>query len=370
MRILIFHIGSLGDTIVSIPSLWAIREHFFNANITMLTNNLNNKNHVQAKDILDGSGLVDDYISYGAHNSSRGEKLQGRRLIKLLFYLRSRSFNTLVYLIRSRRNWFCVKRDITFFRFAGIKQFIGHKSFEVLPKNVHRHPLPTVLHQADQFLSRVAVSGIDVPPQGKGKMALNVGIREKTVVEQWVNSLPFDGGRRWIALGIGSKMPVKLWPLDRYVKVVSRLIEKYHVWPVIFGSFEDQRAGKILIKECGCGYVAAGSLNIRQSLAALEKCSIYLGNDTGTLHMAVTAGIPCVGIYSSRDYPGKWYPYGDDHIVLRTSIACEGCMLESCVSLKMECILRIDEEQVFCATERLLNKDSKKVLNRVVQARF
>jgi heptosyltransferase-3 len=95
-------------------------------------------------------------------------------------------------------------------------------------------------------------------------------------------------------------------------------------------------------------------LNVREGIAALQKCALFLGNDTGTMHMAVAAGIPCVAIFSSRDYPGNWYPYGNNHIVFRTPIDCEGCMLERCIERKMECILSIDEDQVYAAAQKML----------------
>ena len=72
-------------------------------------------------------------------------------------------------------------------------------------------------------------------------------------------------------------------------------------------------------------------------IAALERCAFYLGNDTGTMHMAVAAGIPCVAVFSSRDFPGNWYPYGNGHVVFRTPIKCEGCFLEKCIENEMRC---------------------------------
>ena len=87
----------------------------------------------------------------------------------------------------------------------------------------------------------------------------------------------------------------------------------------------------------GSGYNAAGALGIRSSLAAMKHCELFIGNDTGTMHMAAAVGLPCVAIFSSRERPGLWYPPGEGHRVFRSAIECEGCGLVECLELGNEC---------------------------------
>jgi len=101
--------------------------------------------------------------------------------------------------------------------------------------------------------------------------------------------------------------------------------------------------------------VAAGALNIRESIAALSKCGFYLGNDTGTMHMAVAAGLKCVAIFSAREYPGNWYPYGGGHKILRAEVPCENCILEECLEHNTKCINTIGIEQVFQTCQELIS---------------
>jgi ADP-heptose:LPS heptosyltransferase len=185
-------------------------------------------------------------------------------------------------------------------------------------------------------------------------MDLRIGSEEWRAVDRWIRKLPPAGGKCWVAVAPGSKMPAKKWPPERFEEVLNSLIEKYDVWPVVFGGPEDQAAGEYLARKWRRGYVAAGQLTVRQGIAAMGRCALYLGNDTGTMHMAVAAGIPCVAVFSSRDFPGKWYPYGNGHVVLRTPIKCEGCRLEKCIENEMRCILSINTEKVISAAEELL----------------
>jgi len=340
-RILVYHIGSLGDTLATVPALWAVRENFPDAHITMLTDEQPGRALVQPRDILDGSGLIDEYIVY-----SVGNRLA---MAGLLLRLRMRRFSSLLYLIKVYADDRRIRRDRLFFRLAGIKRVIGMDGLPTVPKVSETPFLRGVPHVTDTLLKRLAASGLDVRPNGHGRRELGIGDRELDEVEQWLARLPSSRGRPWVGIGIGGKMAAKIWPLERYKSLVDHLIEAYDAWPVVFGGPENRVEGQALVTHWNRGYVDCGTLGIRATIAAMSKCSLFVGNDTGTMHMAAAAGVRCVGIYSSRDYPGLWNPYGHHHLVLRTRLPCEGCMLEECVEQGMKCILAISVEQVLRA---------------------
>ncbi|GAB4369628.1 MAG: hypothetical protein Kow00128_16040 [Deltaproteobacteria bacterium] len=185
-------------------------------------------------------------------------------------------------------------------------------------------------------------------------MDLNIGDKENENVDRWIDSLPVVEGSLWIAVGPGSKMPSKVWPIERYREVVGRLIHDYDVLPVVFGASSDRGLAEGLVSEWGRGYVAAGTLGVREGIAAMKRCCLYLGNDTGTMHMAVAAGIRCIAVFSARDYPGHWFPYGEGHVVFRTNPSCEGCMLEECVEHKNACLTAIGVDEVYDAAAGIL----------------
>jgi len=353
-EILIFRMGQLGDTLACLPAMWVIREHFHNAHITVLSDFNVGKKFVQVSQVLRNSGVADNFLSYRIDDSPLGRLLALPRQLALLLRLRVRRFDTLVYLVPSIREPLRVKRDILFFRLAGIRNIVAANEFEPLPKKIEGSPLLMVSQESERLLSRLAKSGIPIPAPGCGRMDLNIKKNEKMFVDQWLKGQLSDGGRQWLAVGPGSKMPAKIWPAERYAEVVSRLMEEYDIWPVVFGGPEDKILGESLVRRWGRGYVAAGSLNVREAVAAMERCIFYLGNDTGAMHMAVTAGLKCVAVFSSRDYPGKWYPYGNGHIVLRTPIFCEGCKLTDCIKLKKKCILSITTDEVYLACKKIL----------------
>jgi len=357
-RILIFRTGQLGDTLVSVPALRAVRQQFPDAGLTLLCDGQVGKEYVSASDVLDGAGLIDGILFYPVDASRAGRALRPALMLALLARLWIARFDTLVYLLQSRRAPRQVVRDIRFFGLAGIRRFIGTEGFYPLPEKGAGKPLPCVPHETDLILARLAKSGIPVPSPGEADFDLNIGNREEAAVEQWLKTLPPDGGRRWIALGPGSKMPVKEWPAERYAAVVQRLIEEFDIWPVVFGGPEDAALGESLISEWERGYVSAGRLTVREAIAAMAQCALYFGNDSGAMHMAVAAGLRCVAIFSARDYPKHWEPYGIGHVVFRKAVACEGCMLMDCADKEMKCVLSIGVDEAVRACAAILGAKS------------
>lgn len=137
-------------------------------------------------------------------------------------------------------------------------------------------------------------------------------------------------------------------------------LNPFDVWPVVFGGPEDSSVAEKLIKSWNCGYNAAGALDVRSAAFALKRCALYLGNDTGTMHLAAAVGVPCVAIFSARERPGMWYPHGNNNRVFRSRIECEGCGLSVCVKRKNECLKQISTAEVRAAVAQLWKLDSQR----------
>lgn len=354
-KILVFHTGSLGDTLLVIPSIHILKAHFAPARLTLLCDIQAGSNYVLATDVLTGTGLIDSVITYAVSRGRLGWVINLLRKAILLLRLRAAGFHTLAYLVEVYRGDRRIERDRWFFKLAGIRRFIGMEGLEQRPV-ARGFAISRVAHRADELLNRLAAAGIPAPPSGQGSLSLNLQPAEIAAFEHWRRSLPPDGGRPWVGVGPGSKMPAKVWPGDRFQRLVQQLIGQYDIWPVIFGGREDADLGNQLVKAWGRGYVAAGALGIRPSAVGLSRCLLYVGNDTGTMHLAAAAGIPCVAIFSSREAPGRWDPYGPGHQVLRTAIDCAGCGLMDCVARARECLMNLSVEDVAGACRMILHR--------------
>src|SRR3954470_10549444 len=98
MKILIFRIGQLGDTIVALPAIWAVRQHFSAAKLTLLCDQHPGKSYVLATDLLRNSGLLDSFESYPVYGARRTPVLRALDAGSLLLRLRLQKYDAVVYL--------------------------------------------------------------------------------------------------------------------------------------------------------------------------------------------------------------------------------------------------------------------------------
>lgn len=349
-KVLVFRIGELGDTLVSLPALRAIRKNFPDAYIALLSNGDPDGHKVSPKEVLSNEGIIDEWLSYPSENADR----KAAHYWRLLRMLRQEHYEILVYLaprIRRKRD---VRRDLLFFRLAGISKVIGGKGFDALPERTNGS-LPGVAHEADYLLQRLSRDGLKSSNADQAGFTLRLTREEEEASQAWldkcVETERFDF---LIGFGPGSKWPSKIWPEDHFAELGTRLVQQKNIFPIVFGGPDDQELGDRLINAWGRGANAAGSLSVREAAGALKECDAYIGNDTGTMHLAAAVGTRCVAIMAAIDWPGHWNPYGAGHIVLRRTVPCEGCLLRVCAREDMRCLKEISVKAVLDACHILL----------------
>jgi heptosyltransferase-3 len=346
-KILVFRIGELGDTLIALPALRAIRDAFPAARISLVGNADYRGRHITAQQVLPAKDLVDEWILYPS--DYRGAFLDRLRLLKKLRHGR---YDTLVYLAPRRRSRSAVRRDLLFFRLAGIRNVIGQKGFVPMPMSSGAE-LPGVEHEADHLLRRISLGGIPVPPVGAAKFTLDLTAEEQRETSLWWGTnVPAIWAHCVVGFGPGSKCPSKVWPEERFLDVGRQLIQSHDIFPVVFGGFENRELGQRLLSAWGRGANAAGELSVRHAAVALSYCRLYVGNDTGTMHLAAAVGTPCVAIMAAIDWPGHWNPYGTGHTVLRRSVPCQGCLLHICEREGMRCLKEIAVEDVVASCSK------------------
>lgn len=350
-RILVYRIGSIGDTIIALPAVRAVRQRFPNAHMAFL-GNAHEKDYVLAQSVLPSEGLLDEWLTYP---TTQGRTRPSKAVMQLFFRLRRRKFDTLVYLAPRGRASLSVWRDVCFFYGAGIRHFIGHQGIDKLPVRVVGEAQPVIEHEADHLLHRLKLSGIPVPTAGQGDMDLGINALESASTRAWLLEHCGEGlaKNRLVGIGPGSNWQSKMWPEENYAELGERLIKELDLFPLLIGGTEDIARNDRLIARWGRGANAAGRLSVRQAAAALSECRFYVGNDTGTMHLAAAVGTPCVVAFSAQDWPGRWHPYGQHHTVLRRAVPCAGCQLRDC-DQDLLCLRLIEVNEVYDACRRLI----------------
>lgn len=347
---LVFRIGNLGDTLVALPAFWRLRSVLGDAKLTLLSNGSpKGTHHISPKSVIDGAGIFDEFIDYP---TGLGKVSLNLAIAKLALRLKQRRFDAVLYLMPRARSTAQINRDLKFFKLVGIKNVLGvdHLRKNIIPLPLEP-PIQKVHSETEHLLSQLS----DIGFSQVGDDRFDVGLTDAEIrfANLWIDKHGIVSTHA-VAVAPGTKWESKRW--ESFGPVVERLIAEHNITPVIFGGPEDKNEGERLIASWKRGINAAGELTIREAAGVLSHCSFYLGNDTGTMHLAASAGIKCVGIFAAIDLPGRWSPAGSGHVIFRRSVACEGCHSPEC-NFEKKCLRQIDAGTVYEACSRMLSTD-------------
>ncbi|MBX3244675.1 MAG: glycosyltransferase family 9 protein [Acidobacteria bacterium] len=352
-KILAYLFGSLGDSIVAIPSLRAMRRQFPEAEIVMLQDT-HGGNIVRASEVIP-DGLVDRYMEYESSIGGSGKFSIFRNLLPLV---RRERFDAAVYLVISERPARAVLRDKIFFRLCGIRKLYGFRSFtqnELYPIDADGRPAITP-HEAIRKLERLAPDGITTDTDHDLAIPWMMFSREEEKpVDEWLAERTKPGVEKPIAIAPGCKTLANQWPAERFIEISKRIVHETGRDIMIVGGKGEREFGERIIAECGSGVNATGEFSVRGSAILLSKCDLLIGLDTGTTHLAAAVGTRCLGIYGERNNPGHWYPFGGGHTVIGHKVECAGCRFLDCPISEHPCMKEVNVETVWQEVERLLS---------------
>ncbi|MBI4525316.1 MAG: glycosyltransferase family 9 protein [Deltaproteobacteria bacterium] len=353
-NILVFRTGQLGDTIVSLPAIHAIRAAYPDHRLILLTPNQPG-NLVSPLEILGDSKIFSQVLFYV---TPRARALASIHTVALSIKIWRLKPEALFYL--RGLPWDHFWRDRFFFQLlCGISKTYGlNGSEDIFGRRDASGGLCRCPSEVERLLHIVA----EADSGGLASQNVNFGIPISRKDSCRIDSLWKEAGmlknELIIALGPGSKMPAKRWPLERFIEIGRYLLAKFtNSRLIVFGGSEDFSLGEVLKHNLGARVLNfAGLLSVLESAEGLRRCSLYVGNDTGVMHLAAAVGTPCVAIFSARDHPGRWEPYGLNHIVLRKNPHCAGCLLQVCSDRRMICLTEITVSEVLEAIEGILKK--------------
>jgi len=165
-----------------------------------------------------------------------------------------------------------------------------------------------------------------------------------------------------VAIGIGAASPSRRWPLERYADVVNCLTREYNIQPAILGSAAELGLALKLAGLLRRTPIIVSGGRLREVCALLERCDLFVGNDSGCAHLA--AAMDCKVIVISRhprdgdpnhfNSPLRFAPHCAHGRVLQPAIALDGCN-DACRSGQPHCITKVSVEEVVAAARLMLN---------------
>lgn len=344
-KVLVYLFGSLGDTLVAIPALRAVRRHFRDAELILLQNIPAGGNIVRASQVIP-EDLIDGYLEYANQPGKLNKVFDFYRLRR---DVRRQNFQAAVYLVISERPARSVLRDKLFFRACGISQFYGFHAFsktELYPLDEKGSPAMTQ-SEAARKITRLEIDGIKSLPEDFRRPFLSFSASEIEKMKDWLAIRRVKPNARLISIAPGCKTLANVWSDENFIEIGRRLLAEGDCELLVIGGKAEQNIAQKLIGEWGAGINAAGELSVRESGAILSLCDFHFGLDTGTTHLAAVVGTPCFALFHGRDNPGHWFPTGIGHRIIFHPVECAGCRLPVCPIPQHPCMQKISVESVW-----------------------
>jgi ADP-heptose:LPS heptosyltransferase len=349
-KILVVHRGYLGDTLVFLPTLKALRARFPGARIVVGV-----QPEMRAAPLLHASGDVDEVRTLGFVSGGRW-----RRLGEML-RLFAEGYDLLVAGV-----WYSLAPEALFCgapRCVGL--YDGHPLQELLDGLL---PLNPNLHEADNDLALVEALGAApsradrVPRLGTDPaVAADAGA---ALLRQL--GVPDTAGI--VVLHPGSKRATRRWPADRFAQLAQRLLEDDADLRVVMTGV----AGEVPLIEAvraavaaglrGRAISAAGRTTLEALVGLLDRAAVAVCNDTGVMHLARARDVPLVALLGPEN-DRRWGPYPlgrSPAVALRVEVPCAPCARWSCES--HVCMKATTVDDVYWEVRRLLNRPRRLAL--------
>jgi heptosyltransferase-3 len=372
-RVLVYRLGSLGDMLVALPALHLIARAFPNAERRLLTNVPVNAKAPAAAAVLESTDLVQGYVRYTAGTRSAGE------LLRLWWSIARWRPQVLVYL-GSSRGVAAAKRDERFFRLCGIRRLIGVPVTEGMQRNFYGRPTggsdgamgdghlePEAARLARNIGELGGLGEVEDPARlgdaaswdlhltAAEVAAANAAIRAQLpgwapASSAWERDERVQNGA--IAVSVGTKVQAKDWGRENWRALLSAMAREFPERVLLMvGAPEESEASEFAAQGWrgnGGGPVVnlCERLSPRQNAAALAMAEMFVGHDSGPMHLAAAVGTACVAIFAARNIPRQWFPFGSRHRVVYHRVECWGCGLETCIEQQKKCLMSITVDEV------------------------
>lgn len=340
-KILVVSPNWIGDAVLATPAMSLLRRYYRNAEIWLI-----GPSHVT--DLFQESSYVNRLLSYSYNHSSL------KSLLATASILRKEGFDLSLLLPNSLRSALLVYLAGIPLRAGYIRD--GRRFLLSVPvklpresKKVHmKEYYLDIVKQLIYYLDR-DYSPIDHCENGY----LFLSEQELNLAREILYRNDISADEFIVGINPGAAYgPAKRWDPNRFGELARILHHEYNSKIIIFGGKSDMETGEKISRAGGVPLLnMAGKTTIRELMALISQCKLFITNDSGPMHIAAALGVPVVAIFGSTD-PKRTSPIGERHVIIKKEVACSPCFLRRCPH-KMECMDSIGVEDIIEGVKRI-----------------
>ena len=342
VNILVIKISAIGDCILSIPSLEAIRAKYPKANIKVLVG-------IDAREVLDRCPYIDERIVCDLKARHRG--LIG--LWRLGKELRSSCFDIVIDLQNSKSSHILAALSLAPFRYG-----YDNKKLSFLLNRRLRDDAPHLDPIEHQFRT-LRMAGIK--PEDKCLKLWPSEMDEKNVdkllADGWMKPA---GGLVGINVRASGRWVTKNWPIVNIAELSDRLAKEFNMRVVLTGTEHDIDFARAIAKMSKSKpLIAAGRTSVLELAGLIRRFRVYLTPDSAPMHIAAAMGTPCVALFGPTD-PERHAPPSKTCMAIskKDELKCSPCYNPNCVK-NFVCMKKITVDEVLAAMRPYLKEEEK-----------
>lgn len=366
-RLLLVQLADIGDLIVTTPAMSALRECFPQAHLTLLTS-------AHAAPLVENTGLVDEIIAFERKQFNQTKSLLNPQTLRRIFVLRRGCYDTVIFFHHFTLRLGTLKFALIALA-SGARRRIGLQNGNswFLTDSVPDGGFGAK-HQAQYWLDLVGLVGTDSSPR-PAKIAVADIASSSTRGEggeSTVSSFLSHNGKRGfrgegkiivIHPGSGGYSLARRWDAAGFAAVADALHAEFNAQIVIVGSPGDNTSEVIRAMKT-IPVDLTGKLTLPELAGVIHNADLFIGADSGVMHVAAAAGTPVLAIFGPSNHAAwsPWMPNGKS-IVVRSAPECSPCSyVEHGVGLREGCPARtcmrmVTPEMVLNAARALLENN-------------
>jgi lipopolysaccharide heptosyltransferase II len=340
-KILVRATNWIGDGVMSLPALEALRARFPAAEIVLVVK-------TWVAEIYHQHPAVDRSILYDPAGEHRGP----RGFMKLVEQICSEHFDMAILFQNAfHAAWMAWRSRIP------VRIGYGLEGRGALLTDSIPVPSPALYgHQSNYYLHLLFRAGLVAKLTPFEKIRLNIENTEKTWAARQLEALGLGGPRFLVGLTPGAAFgPAKRWLPERYADLADRLIGALNADVLIFGSQAERPLAENIARMMShTPILVTGETTLREFMALLAQCRVVVTNDSGPMHLAAALGLPVVAIFGSTDERATG-PIGSLARVVKHPVACSPCGLRQC-PIDFRCMESVTVDEVHRVTLGLIKE--------------
>lgn len=299
-RIIFFRTDMLGDTLLNLPTIDALKNAYPVCHITLVC-------HPSLAQFLEGYPSIDRFLPFEA--GRRKARFTEWRL--LLSQVKRGEFD-LAVISNARKDFHLIAF------LAGIKRRIGYgrKWGFLLTDRLNDRKFLGAQHEILANLELIKPLGIrDMDPQFR----LPESIQDSESADRILSAEGIQKSDRLVLIHPFSSDPRKCWAMNNFVELVQKIKMNAQVKIAVIGSDSEKSSASELAKKSDVINLC-GKTNLRALCSVIRKAILLIGHDSGPVHLAAGVGTPTVSLFTKfhgGPNPERWKPWGSGHTVIQ-----------------------------------------------------